>query len=170
MIRRPPRSTLFPYTTLFRSHMARRRCSDNSRFARPRRERRALPLSIENVGSQSRWRGSNDASRSTHQLQRALGVRLPQLGSHARPPQARGARMGLRMALLGRCGRSDGTARPRGLGLRSARRNCPCALRRHAPQRHRAHRKVEPRVSSVALCSEALSSGPTETHQSSVNC
>src|SRR2546426_4649281 len=25
MIRRPPRSTLFPYTTLFRSHSARRR-------------------------------------------------------------------------------------------------------------------------------------------------
>src|SRR5258706_9374245 len=25
MIRRPPRSTLFPYTTLFRSHVARRR-------------------------------------------------------------------------------------------------------------------------------------------------
>src|SRR2546426_7785381 len=25
MIRRPPRSTLFPYTTLFRSHLAKRR-------------------------------------------------------------------------------------------------------------------------------------------------
>src|SRR2546426_7938462 len=30
MIRRPPRSTLFPYTTLFRS------CSDEERFCRPR--------------------------------------------------------------------------------------------------------------------------------------
>src|SRR5256885_10448579 len=27
MIRRPPRSTLFPYTTLFRSHLARRLAS-----------------------------------------------------------------------------------------------------------------------------------------------
>src|SRR5260370_26230584 len=27
MIRRPPRSTLFPYTTLFRSHSAARECS-----------------------------------------------------------------------------------------------------------------------------------------------
>src|SRR5438270_3931456 len=26
MIRRPPRSTLFPYTTLFRSHIRKRRC------------------------------------------------------------------------------------------------------------------------------------------------
>src|SRR2546426_4142500 len=26
MIRRPPRSTLFPYTTLFRSHASERRC------------------------------------------------------------------------------------------------------------------------------------------------
>src|SRR5256885_8269850 len=37
MIRRPPRSTLFPYTTLFRSHLglgaARRR--DNGLFDRP---------------------------------------------------------------------------------------------------------------------------------------
>src|SRR5438477_3588004 len=34
MIRRPPRSTLFPYTTLFRSHSyprPRRRCSGTSR-------------------------------------------------------------------------------------------------------------------------------------------
>src|SRR2546430_6212731 len=28
MIRRPPRSTLFPYTTLFRSHRGRHRLSD----------------------------------------------------------------------------------------------------------------------------------------------
>src|SRR5438093_4381538 len=28
MIRRPPRSTLFPYTTLFRSHRAERKCAD----------------------------------------------------------------------------------------------------------------------------------------------
>src|SRR6266576_2736108 len=37
MIRRPPRSTLFPYTTLFRSgsgrrHRSRKRCRDGSRF------------------------------------------------------------------------------------------------------------------------------------------
>src|SRR3989441_13181180 len=32
MIRRPPRSTLFPYTTLFRSHVARR---DAARAVRP---------------------------------------------------------------------------------------------------------------------------------------
>src|SRR5438105_5975107 len=30
MIRRPPRSTLFPYTTLFRSHGPRRLCSPNA--------------------------------------------------------------------------------------------------------------------------------------------
>ena len=29
MIRRPPRSTLFPYTTLFRSVSLQRRCSNN---------------------------------------------------------------------------------------------------------------------------------------------
>src|SRR2546422_1419950 len=31
MIRRPPRSTLFPYTTLFRSHQASFRCSGDNR-------------------------------------------------------------------------------------------------------------------------------------------
>src|SRR5258705_4976470 len=36
MIRRPPRSTLFPYTTLFRSHAARaQRISDRSPVAGP---------------------------------------------------------------------------------------------------------------------------------------
>src|SRR3712207_8369125 len=32
MIRRPPRSTLFPYTTLFRSHAGKRRLPTQSRF------------------------------------------------------------------------------------------------------------------------------------------
>src|SRR2546425_9717697 len=46
MIRRPPRSTLFPYTTLFRSHFsARRDCGPARRPAvrdqpRPQRDRR----------------------------------------------------------------------------------------------------------------------------------
>src|SRR3712207_7677376 len=50
MIRRPPRSTLFPYTTLFRSTMAplgvtatlyppRVRCKPGTRAPRPRRNR-----------------------------------------------------------------------------------------------------------------------------------
>src|SRR2546430_10048736 len=33
MIRRPPRSTLFPYTTLFRSHQSRRDPGDADLFA-----------------------------------------------------------------------------------------------------------------------------------------
>src|SRR3989442_3672705 len=44
MIRRPPRSTLFPYTTLFRSHSrsarGARRASRGGRRPRPRRARR----------------------------------------------------------------------------------------------------------------------------------
>src|SRR2546427_12755730 len=42
MIRRPPRSTLFPYTTLFRSHRERRRgdVSGEGGGPRPRRGRR----------------------------------------------------------------------------------------------------------------------------------
>src|SRR2546422_11413927 len=37
MIRRPPRSTLFPYTTLFRSHVARN--SEDTRTPAPRSSR-----------------------------------------------------------------------------------------------------------------------------------
>src|SRR5215203_7035343 len=35
MIRRPPRSTLFPYTTLFRSHRVRRRALDHRLMSSP---------------------------------------------------------------------------------------------------------------------------------------
>src|SRR5438067_10471649 len=36
MIRRPPRSTLFPYTTLFRSQLAQRRAVDSADMTTPR--------------------------------------------------------------------------------------------------------------------------------------
>src|SRR2546429_5610404 len=39
MIRRPPRSTLFPYTTLFRSRGAVRRAVDAPRAGEPRADR-----------------------------------------------------------------------------------------------------------------------------------
>src|SRR3989442_10974558 len=42
MIRRPPRSTLFPYTTLFRSHATPR--SDTEVFTRLTPEDRLLPV------------------------------------------------------------------------------------------------------------------------------
>src|SRR3712207_8018138 len=41
MIRRPPRSTLFPYTTLFRSRMAFQ-CQDERDSPRPRRQAKDL--------------------------------------------------------------------------------------------------------------------------------
>src|SRR5437762_11190379 len=40
MIRRPPRSTLFPYTTLFRSGSQRRRDQTRAQIRRPAQERR----------------------------------------------------------------------------------------------------------------------------------
>src|SRR5260370_30021068 len=39
MIRRPPRSTLFPYTTLFRSHATTGRCANRSSWTDARRRR-----------------------------------------------------------------------------------------------------------------------------------
>src|SRR3712207_8173689 len=46
MIRRPPRSTLFPYTTLFRSAAARRVDPDALRVGQPAR-RRLAPHALE---------------------------------------------------------------------------------------------------------------------------
>src|SRR5258708_20981567 len=45
MIRRPPRSTLFPYTTLFRSRMGQlgRRCPVAAHQVRPAHDRSAAP-------------------------------------------------------------------------------------------------------------------------------
>src|SRR3989475_6991886 len=56
MIRRPPRSTLFPYTTLFRSHAARHRPiprSESSRSARrePPATARPAPETAPNPGA-----------------------------------------------------------------------------------------------------------------------
>src|SRR3712207_7579550 len=50
MIRRPPRSTLFPYTTLFRSRVSRGR-----RRARRRWPRRGLARACPKPGCQMRW-------------------------------------------------------------------------------------------------------------------
>src|SRR2546430_16673657 len=58
MIRRPPRSTLFPYTTLFRSHAERRahekRAGDRhaikKRVQQQSHERRSARHSIDGVG------------------------------------------------------------------------------------------------------------------------
>src|SRR2546430_10892613 len=59
MIRRPPRSTLFPYTTLFRSVERRRPRSD------PRRTRLLI------VGSGPTFRNRNrDGRRASHQRNR----------------------------------------------------------------------------------------------------
>src|SRR5258706_3309623 len=55
MIRRPPRSTLFPYTTLFRSRRAR--IPNRGQSWRGTWCRRAIPL-----GFRDRWRHLSDAA------------------------------------------------------------------------------------------------------------
>src|SRR3989442_10093488 len=68
MIRRPPRSTLFPYTTLFRSLSSRARGSSNGSTA-PRRNRRTDASPREALLSDRR--GPDDHRRA--------GVRPPLL-------------------------------------------------------------------------------------------
>src|SRR5688572_32591026 len=52
MIRRPPRSTLFPYTTLFRSHVGRRTDGDSRRRDTGERHRGAQRFRDAEVGDQ----------------------------------------------------------------------------------------------------------------------
>src|SRR3712207_8338649 len=76
MIRRPPRSTLFPYTTLFRS--AHNRCEHRyrrgDRAARgrgrlARRARRALGGAAARARRRPRRRGTRDREEHTSELQ-----------------------------------------------------------------------------------------------------
>src|SRR3712207_8560395 len=68
MIRRPPRSTLFPYTTLFRST---RRPGASSGRARPRRTPRLRlhpgPLDAEAEGVEAELRDGRDVVRAAVQ-------------------------------------------------------------------------------------------------------
>src|SRR2546427_9470785 len=82
MIRRPPRSTLFPYTTLFRSHRSRRGKGDgHHRRARPQRfhvrERPGLRLREKNseAGERASHRRSEEHT-SELQSQSNLVCRL----------------------------------------------------------------------------------------------
>src|SRR2546421_6086136 len=67
MIRRPPRSTLFPYTTLFRSHDVRprrRRDADEQRHGRLRRDDGVLRRIYRDDGLRSEEHTSELQSRS----------------------------------------------------------------------------------------------------------
>src|SRR5258706_14929924 len=68
MIRRPPRSTLFPYTTLFRS--AARRIAD-----RPARQHRKRPISRSDVGGHREHPGGLERSEEhTSELQSLTNI------------------------------------------------------------------------------------------------
>src|SRR2546430_9596562 len=69
MIRRPPRSTLFPYTTLFRSPAARHRRRDNPPFRRTRT--RSLPCVLRTIApcSQNTRERSRRSEEHTSELQ-----------------------------------------------------------------------------------------------------
>src|SRR3712207_8719763 len=66
MIRRPPRSTLFPYTTLFRSRGRGRSPRDLSRCPAPPAAAcsRTPPAPGRGRGSDPRWGSAGPASRS----------------------------------------------------------------------------------------------------------
>src|SRR3712207_7331310 len=82
MIRRPPRSTLFPYTTLFRSHEAREGALREAEFLELRPEPRgALGIAV------LRWRRLIDAE--DEQLPSRFGVLLERSEEHTSELQSR---------------------------------------------------------------------------------
>src|SRR5260370_26535463 len=85
MIRRPPRSTLFPYTTLFRSTSWRCACSSPRRPPATSTERRSWPTAARTAACDP------SAARRLDQLavdeQAALRLERPDLGlDHRFPP------------------------------------------------------------------------------------
>src|SRR2546429_6442065 len=68
MIRRPPRSTLFPYTTLFRS----RKKPLRARFLRSCRDGLKLAVAVRNSRHQRRRRHSDRSEEHTSELQSRL--------------------------------------------------------------------------------------------------
>src|SRR5258708_8915373 len=62
MIRRPPRSTLFPYTTLFRSHRPLQRIVQWPRLSRRAGRCRNLSLSRSRRGRHKQWRSEEHTS------------------------------------------------------------------------------------------------------------
>src|SRR3712207_8420441 len=78
MIRRPPRSTLFPYTTLFRSRaaqQARRRAArgGRARLSRPRehgpRQRRLFGRRDRDADAAAPWEAARRSEEHTSELQ-----------------------------------------------------------------------------------------------------
>src|ERR1017187_9914676 len=91
MIRRPPRFTLFPYTTLFRSQGPRRECASAESVGSELRRLRTslLPFApIHRAGSYSSTSPSKDQERNTDTL---LGLRrsLAEALRHRSAPSTR---------------------------------------------------------------------------------
>src|SRR2546430_11258962 len=82
MIRRPPRSTLFPYTTLFRSKSDHRKATIKNRGAghlnrrAPRRARRAARAILEREERAQKFGGRSEEHTSELQSQSNLVCRL----------------------------------------------------------------------------------------------
>src|SRR3712207_7079595 len=94
MIRRPPRSTLFPYTTLFRSAPARPRSASarrrRSRRSRARSAGSGVPGSVPAPGPRSEEHTSELQSRQ-YLVCRLLLEKKPKMMQHHIPPLLRPA-------------------------------------------------------------------------------
>src|SRR2546426_4242003 len=69
MIRRPPRSTLFPYTTLFRSRPEREEKRESRAHAEPCRHGAKRERGFERKGEERRERGDQRSEEHTSELQ-----------------------------------------------------------------------------------------------------
>src|SRR3712207_6938806 len=91
MIRRPPRSTLVPYTTLFRSRRIRRRTARRSAYHQCRCSSRAsLPISAASTGALLVVEDACTVDVVVHAVQRAalhLLVRSEEHTSELQPRQ-----------------------------------------------------------------------------------
>src|SRR5258708_29651118 len=82
MIRRPPRSTLFPYTTLFRSRLRRRRSARRAREGRTRAGGRRVGRRARRAG----WDGDAPARAPSHRQRSRDGLRSEEHTSELQSP------------------------------------------------------------------------------------
>src|SRR5260370_4702938 len=74
MIRRPPRSTLFPYTTLFRSQRPQQLCPRHARLLRDRRPRVHRRQGSRQRAAAEERRVSHRSEEHTSELQSHLNL------------------------------------------------------------------------------------------------
>src|SRR3712207_6250491 len=98
MIRRPPRSTLFPYTTLFRSDVSATKVAEGFENSKIDGSGTARATSLQEVGREGRFRNDYSKAEEVDVANRAADDRavIVKSGNFLQPISSEGSDMGSR--------------------------------------------------------------------------